>query len=107
MNLIALGVPVALLQEDGRFSNNSYLIRKDLSRPLREFSLCARLSLNYLRGETNYWLSIGNATKDNLLIGGNKITVVIIYFAGILIMLKHPPNCFAFQFLIMVKKVLD
>ena len=69
---LVTGVPVALLQEDGTFSNNSYLIRKDLSRPLKDFSLCARLSLNYLRGKKNYWLSIGNATKDSLLTGGSE-----------------------------------
>ena len=65
-------MPVALLQEDGKFSNNSYLVRKDLTQSVKDFTLCARLSLNYLRGERNYWLSIGNATKDNLLTGGNE-----------------------------------
>ena len=63
-------MPVALLQENGLFSNNSYLIRKDLSQPMKDFTLCVRLSLNYLRGEKNYWLSIGNATKDNLTVQG-------------------------------------
>ena len=72
-NRFCLGMPVALLQEDGKFSNNSYLVKKDLSRSLKDFSLCARLSLNYLRGEKNYWLSIGNATKDNILTGGNEL----------------------------------
>ena len=67
-----IGIPVALLQEDGKFSNNSYLIRNDLTRPLKDFTLCVRLSLNYLRGERNYWLSIGNATQDSLLTGGKN-----------------------------------
>ena len=69
--ILLTGIPVALLQEGGTFSNNSYLIRKDLQRQLKDFTLCARLSLNYLRGEKNYWLSIGNDTQDNLLTGGN------------------------------------
>ena len=65
-----------MLQENGQFSNNSFLIRKNFPQALKEFTLCARLSLNYLRGEQNYWLAIGNATHDNLLIGGNSSNTV-------------------------------
>ena len=61
---------MALLQEDGIFSSNSFMIYKGgLPRKMLDFTLCARLNINYLRGPNNYWLSIGNETHDNLLIG--------------------------------------
>jgi len=37
---------------------------------LVDFTICSRISLNYLRGRHNYWFSIGNGTKNDLLIGG-------------------------------------
>lgn len=66
-----LGTPVVLLQESGIFNGNSYLIRRDvdLGRNVKEFTICAWISLNFLRGENNYWLSIGNQNNEQLLTG--------------------------------------
>jgi hypothetical protein len=62
---------VALLQESGVFNGDTYLFRKvDFSRQLKEFTLCTWLSLNYLRGEVNYWFSMGTSDNDQLLYGG-------------------------------------
>ena len=97
LNTNFIGIPVALLQEDGKFSNNSYLIRKDLSRPLKDFTLCVRLSLNYLRGEKNYWLSIGNATKDNLLTGGKKYHLNTYLYRLFLFLYIYYKHCIPFQ----------
>ena len=59
------------LQEDGFFSGSSHLrYRGGLPRNLKDFTLCVRLNLNHLRGEKNYWLSIGNDTHQDLLTGG-------------------------------------
>ncbi|XP_059086853.1 uncharacterized protein LOC131883401 isoform X1 [Tigriopus californicus] len=66
----AQGVSIAKVQEDGVFSNKAFLRLKDgLPRNLIDFTLCTRLSLNYLRGSRNYWLSLGNLTHDTLLTG--------------------------------------
>ena len=67
-----LGTPVALLQESGIFNGQSYMIRKDvdLGRNLKDFTICAWISLNYLRGENNYWISIGNENKEEIIKGG-------------------------------------
>ena len=62
---------MALLQESGIFNGDTYLIRKDvdLTRGLKDFTVCAWLSLNYLRGEENYWMSIGNKDNGRILVG--------------------------------------
>ena len=60
------------MQENGLFSGRSYMSRNfDLDAEVEDLSLCARISLNYLRGRTSYWLSMGNSTKNDLLVGGN------------------------------------
>ena len=68
---ISLGVPMAHLQESGLYNGNTYLIRKDVDfgRVVKEFTLCARLSLNFLRGDTNYWVHISNQNNLELLTG--------------------------------------
>ena len=69
---------MAKFQEDGVFSSRSRLsLLSGLPRNLRDFTLCARISLNYLRGSHNYWLNVGNDTHEELLTGGD------IYFGTI------------------------
>merc|ERR550532_915858 len=68
---LVLGTPVALLQESGIFNGQTYMARRDvdLSRGLKDFTVCAWISLNYLRGTNNYWLSIGNTGNEEILNG--------------------------------------
>ncbi len=71
--LYVLGSKVVKLQEDGLFSTSSYLqYRGGLPRNLKDFTLCARLNLNFLRGEKNFWLNIGNSSHQSLLAGSKK-----------------------------------
>ena len=67
---------MALLQESGIFNGQTYMARRDvdLSRGLKDFTVCAWISLNYLRGTNNYWLSIGNTGNEEILNGGIKYT---------------------------------
>ena len=67
---------MALLQESGIFNGQTYMARRDvdLSRGLKDFTVCAWISLNYLRGTNNYWLSIGNTDNEEILNGGIKYT---------------------------------
>ena len=67
---------MALLQESGIFNGQTYMARRDvdLSRGLKDFTICAWISLNYLRGTNNYWLSIGNTDNEEILNGGIKYT---------------------------------
>ena len=69
--LIEIGTPMVHLQESGLFNGNTYLVRKDVdfSRNVKDFTICAWISLNYLRGETNYWINIGDQDNYNLLTG--------------------------------------
>ena len=68
---ISGGIPVAKFQEDGFYSNKSYLRHKSgLRRALKDFTLCTWLNINYLRGDTNYWFSMGNRTNTELMSGG-------------------------------------
>ena len=71
---------MALLQESGVFNGQSYLIRKDvdLGRDLKDFTVCAWISLNYLRGQNNHWISLGNSNNEEILKGGKKN--LILYF---------------------------
>ena len=66
-----LGTPVALLQESGIFRGKTHMIRKDvdLTRDLKDFTICAWISLNYLRGTSNHFLSVGNDENDEILSG--------------------------------------
>ncbi len=74
---------MASLQEDGVFSASSHLrYRNGIPRDIRDFTLCAWLSLNYLRGELNYWLSIGNDTHEDLLSGGNTSALLLAFVIG-------------------------
>ena len=67
------GVKVAKFQESGLFSAKSYMSLIDgLDRDVKDFTLCAWLSLNYIRGKQNTWISISNETHDSLLIGGKS-----------------------------------
>ena len=79
MCLTYLGVPVVQVQENGIFSGTSYLGRTvKLESPLEEFSICARISLNYLRGRNSYWLSVANEDSNDLIVGGEQIHPVAI-----------------------------
>lgn len=71
MKYIIIGTPIALFQESGIFNGQSYLIRRDvdMTKDLGDFSICAWISLNFLRGENNYWISIGNDDNENILTG--------------------------------------
>ncbi len=72
---------VVKFQESGFYSSSSSLkLRGGLPRSLRDFTLCARLSLNFLRGRRgkNYWLSVGNATHPDLLTGGIRCEVDLV-----------------------------
>ena len=66
---------MAHLQESGLYNGNTYLLRKDVDfgRIVKEFTLCARLSLNFLRGDTNYWIHISNQNNLELLTGSEYI----------------------------------
>jgi hypothetical protein len=67
-------VPVVHLQENGLFSGRSFLERKvQVGEDLEDFTVCSRISLNYLRGRHNYWFSIGNETKSDLVFGGRNL----------------------------------
>ena len=69
------GIPVVKFQEDGFYSDKSYLRHKSgLRRPLKDFTLCTWLNINYLRGDTNYWLSMANDANTELMWGGEKDT---------------------------------
>jgi hypothetical protein len=62
---------VVQFQENGTFSAKSYIRHKSgLRRDLKDFTLCAWLNVNYLRGEKNYWFSMGNKTNSELIAGG-------------------------------------
>lgn len=65
------GTPVALFQESGIFRGKTHMIRKDvdLTRDLKDFTICAWISLNYLRGTSNNFLSVGNDENDDILSG--------------------------------------
>ena len=65
------GIPVVKFQEDGFYSDKSYWRHKSgLRRVLKDFTLCTWLNINYLRGDTNYWLSMGNDANAELMWGG-------------------------------------
>ena len=71
MQRLSVGIPVVKFQEDGFYSDKSYLKHKSgLRRALKDFTLCTWLNINYLRGDTNYWLSMGNDTNAELMWGG-------------------------------------
>ena len=71
MQHLSVGIPVAKFQEDGFYSDTSYLRhRSGLRRALKDFTLCTWLNINYLRGDTNYWLSMGNDANAELMWGG-------------------------------------
>ena len=71
MQHLSVGIPVVKFQEDGFYSDKSYLKHKSgLRRALKDFTLCTWLNINYLRGDTNYWLSMGNDTNAELMWGG-------------------------------------
>ena len=84
-----IGIPVALLQESGIFNGDTYLIRKDidLTRDLKDFTICTWLSLNYLRGEKNYWISIGNKANERILVGSKflqcSFASLLTYFTAV------------------------
>ncbi len=65
------GTKVVKLQESGFYSSSSHLrYRGGLPRNLKDFTLCVRLNLNFLRGDQrSYWLSVGNTTHPDLLTG--------------------------------------
>ena len=60
-----------MLQESGVFRGRTYLIRRDvdLTRDLKDFTICAWISLNYLRGTSNHFLSVGTDNNDEILSG--------------------------------------
>ncbi len=61
----------ANFQHDGEYSSSSHLrLRGGMPRSLNDFTMCVRLNLNYLRGDTNHWLSISNDTREDILVGG-------------------------------------
>ena len=66
---------MALIQESGIFNGQSYLVRRDIdvTRNLKDFTVCAWISLNFLRGERNYWFSIGNTDNEEIINGGTTI----------------------------------
>ena len=67
------GIPVVKFQEDGFYSSKSYLrLKSGLKRPLKDFTLCTWLNINYLRGDTNHWLSMGNDDNFELMWGGEN-----------------------------------
>lgn len=71
MQHLSVAIPVVKFQEDGFYSDKSYLKHKSgLRRALKDFTLCTWLNINYLRGDTNYWLSMGNDTNAELMWGG-------------------------------------
>ena len=71
MQHLSVAIPVVKFQEDGFYSDKSYLKHKTgLRRALKDFTLCTWLNINYLRGDTNYWLSMGNDTNAELMWGG-------------------------------------
>ena len=64
-------MPVVQVQENGIFSDRSFLARTvKLDNPLEDFTVCARISLNYLRGRNSFWFSAANEDHDDLLVGG-------------------------------------
>ena len=60
------------LQESGVFDGNTYLLRRDVDfgKNLKDFTICAWISLNYLRGDYNHFLSIGNNANTDIVTGG-------------------------------------
>ena len=63
------------LQESGLFNGNTYLVRRnvDLGRNVKDFTLCAWLSLNFLRGESNHWFDLADEDNFHLLTGSELI----------------------------------
>ena len=78
-------VPMASLQLDGRFSNSTYIrylgeLSADGSGDdgVAQFTVCLRMRLNYLRGQSNYIVSYAfNGTDNGLTIGNDRLDIVI------------------------------
>ena len=70
------------LQESGLFNGNTYLVRRnvDLGRNVKDFTLCAWLSLNFLRGESNHWFDLADEDNFHLLTGSKLLNVQRYFF---------------------------
>ena len=68
------------LQDSGLFNGNTYLVRRnvDLGRNVKDFTLCAWISLNFLRGESNHWFDLADEDNFHLLTGSELIDVSLL-----------------------------
>ena len=85
------------LQESGLFNGNTYLVRRnvDLGRNVKDFTLCAWISLNFLRGESNHWFDLADEDNFHLLTGSELIDISIDQSTYIL---TYYLNVFLFSF---------